>query len=132
MISVKIVDNDLIVKNFMLVAGSYGGRKVLSRAFRNRFIELHYEDLPLPEIRKIIEERCHLPPSYSKKIIATMEKLQVCNYPDTVCIPDIQLQVTCCLVACSLVTFCLVSGNMFPGNMFPGNILPRNILLGKW
>ncbi|KAL5263839.1 hypothetical protein ACHWQZ_G005046 [Mnemiopsis leidyi] len=57
-------------------AGSYGGRKTLSRAFRNRFIELHYEDLPLPEIKTIIEERCQLPPSYSKKIMSVMEKLQ--------------------------------------------------------
>lgn len=37
--------------NFMLFAtqnppGKYGGRKVLSRAFRNRFLEMHVEDLP--------------------------------------------------------------------------------------
>ena len=50
---------------------------MLSRAFRNRFIELHYEDLPLLEIKTIIEEKCKLPGSYSKKIIAAMGKLQV-------------------------------------------------------
>ncbi len=38
--------------SFMLFAtqnppGAYGGRKVLSRAFRNRFVELHIDDLPL-------------------------------------------------------------------------------------
>ena len=38
-------------KNFMLFAtqnpvGQYGGRKQLSRAFRNRFLELHFSDIP--------------------------------------------------------------------------------------
>ena len=31
-------------------AGMYGGRKVLSRAFRNRFIELHFSQLPPEEL----------------------------------------------------------------------------------
>lgn len=40
---------------FMLFAtqnppGLYGGRKVLSRAFRNRFVELHFDELPSSEL----------------------------------------------------------------------------------
>jgi len=31
-------------------AGLYGGRKVLSRAFRNRFVELHFGDIPTLEL----------------------------------------------------------------------------------
>ena len=31
-------------------AGMYGGRNVLSRAFRNRFIELHFSQLPPEEL----------------------------------------------------------------------------------
>jgi midasin len=30
--------------------GIYGGRKVLSRAFRNRFLELHMDDIPNEEL----------------------------------------------------------------------------------
>lgn len=42
--------------DFMLFAtqnppGLYGGRKVLSRAFRNRFLELHFDDIPQDELR---------------------------------------------------------------------------------
>jgi midasin len=48
---------------FMLFAtqnppGSYGGRKPLSRAFRNRFVELHFDDLPSDELKTILELRC--------------------------------------------------------------------------
>ena len=34
--------------------GSYGGRKPLSRAFRNRFIEVHVSDLPPRELETIL------------------------------------------------------------------------------
>ncbi len=53
--------------------GLYGGRKVLSRAFRNRFIELHIDDLPDEEIEVILEKRCELPPSYCKKLVVIMK-----------------------------------------------------------
>ena len=48
--------------NFRLFAtqnptGSYGGRKPLSRAFRNRFVELHFDELPHQELSEIIEKR---------------------------------------------------------------------------
>lgn len=48
--------------NFMLFAtqnppGAYAGRKVLSRAFRSRFLELHVEDIPDGEMAEILEKR---------------------------------------------------------------------------
>ncbi|GFX29234.1 midasin [Trichonephila clavipes] len=57
--------------------GHYGGRKILSRAFRNRFIELHFNDIPPPELEVILAQRCKIPPSYSKKLVAVMHDLQV-------------------------------------------------------
>ena len=48
--------------NFRLFAtqnptGTYGGRKPLSRAFRNRFVELHFSEVPTNELSEIIEKR---------------------------------------------------------------------------
>ncbi|CAI8019287.1 Midasin [Geodia barretti] len=57
--------------------GAYGGRKVLSRAFRNRFIELHYDDIPSGELVNIVHEKSSLPLSYAKKMVAIMKELQV-------------------------------------------------------
>ena len=54
----------------------YAGRKRLSRAFRNRFIELHFTNLPQNELEIIIEKKCQLPKSYSKLLIQTMIDLQ--------------------------------------------------------
>ncbi|CAF3764108.1 unnamed protein product [Adineta steineri] len=54
----------------------YAGRKRLSRAFRNRFIELHFDNLPQDELEIIIEKKCQLPKSYSKLLIQTMIDLQ--------------------------------------------------------
>lgn len=61
-------------KDFMLFAtqnppGLYGGRKVLSRAFRNRFLELHFGDIPEHELETILKERCQIAPSYCTKIV---------------------------------------------------------------
>ncbi|XP_003200751.2 midasin [Danio rerio] len=66
---------------FMLFAtqnppGLYGGRKVLSRAFRNRFVELHFNELPSSELENILHQRCSLPPSYCSKLIKVMQDLQ--------------------------------------------------------
>ena len=49
--------------HFMLFAtqnppGSYGGRKVLSRAFRNRFVQLQMDEIPTAELAQILEKRC--------------------------------------------------------------------------
>lgn len=68
--------------NFMLFAtqnppGLYGGRKMLSRAFRNRFVELHFDEIPRKELETILHQRCHIPPTYSKKMIAVMAELQM-------------------------------------------------------
>ncbi|KAF9424906.1 hypothetical protein HW555_000207 [Spodoptera exigua] len=68
--------------NFMLFAtqnppGLYGGRKMLSRAFRNRFVELHFDEIPKNELETILHQRCHVPPAYSKKMIAVMADLQI-------------------------------------------------------
>ncbi|CAK1552224.1 unnamed protein product [Leptosia nina] len=68
--------------NFMLFAtqnppGLYGGRKMLSRAFRNRFVELHFDEIPRSELDTILHQRCHVPPTYSKKMIEVMAELQV-------------------------------------------------------
>jgi midasin (ATPase involved in ribosome maturation) len=56
--------------------GIYGGRKVLSRAFRNRFVELHFDDIPEDELATILELRAAIPPSYCKKLIAILKDLQ--------------------------------------------------------
>lgn len=67
--------------HFMLFAtqnppGLYAGRKVLSRAFRNRFLEVHYEDVPQAELEVILCERCRIAPSYGKKIVTVFRELQ--------------------------------------------------------
>eukprot|EP00736_Rhodelphis_marinus_P003990 Rmarinus@m.5335 len=67
--------------HFMLFAtqnppGIYGGRKVLSKAFRSRFLELHIDDLPDAEICEILQRRCHLAPKFSKFTVNVMRDLQ--------------------------------------------------------
>ena len=53
--------------------------QVLSRAFRNRFVELHFDELPSQELELILHQRCSLPSSYAKKLVAIMLDLQVCT-----------------------------------------------------
>ncbi|CAN6468645.1 unnamed protein product [Victoria cruziana] len=67
--------------DFMLFATqnppiSYGGRKVLSRAFRNRFLEIHVDEIPEDELITILEHRCEIPRSYSNKMVSIMRDLQ--------------------------------------------------------
>ena len=57
--------------------GVYGGRKVLSRAFRNRFVELHFEDIPSNELVHILNQCSALPEAYAKKMVSVMKNLQV-------------------------------------------------------
>ncbi|KAL7273036.1 AAA ATPase midasin [Rhizina undulata] len=69
-------------KDFMLFAtqnppGLYGGRKVLSRAFRNRFLELHFDDIPEEELETILRERCQIAPSYCGRIVAVYKELSL-------------------------------------------------------
>ena len=66
--------------NFMLFAtqnpaGVYGGRKRLSRAFRNRFLEIHFGDIPDSELKTILSERSRIAPSYCTDIVSVYEKL---------------------------------------------------------
>jgi midasin len=55
--------------------GLYGGRKVLSRAFRNRFLELHFDEIPEDQLATILERRCRIAPSYAQKIVAVFKRL---------------------------------------------------------
>lgn len=68
--------------NFMLFAtqnppGIYGGRKTLSRAFKNRFVELHFAEIPNKELEIILEKRCAIPMKYAQKMVKAMSALQV-------------------------------------------------------
>ena len=68
--------------NFMLFAtqnppGLYGGRKVLSRAFRNRFLELHFDDIPEDELETILRERSQIAPSYCTRIVSVYKRLAI-------------------------------------------------------
>ena len=68
--------------HFMLFAtqnppgATYGGRKVLSKAFRNRFMEIHVGDIPDDELRIILNKRCAIAPSYCAKLVEVMRELQ--------------------------------------------------------
>ena len=69
-------------ENFMLFAtqnppGMYGGRKILSRAFRNRFLELHFDDIPDDELETILRERSQIAPSFCTRIIAVYKRLSI-------------------------------------------------------
>lgn len=67
--------------NFILFAtqnppGLYAGRKVLSRAFRNRFLEVHFDDVPKDELETILCQRCEIAPTYAKRIVQVFEELR--------------------------------------------------------
>ncbi|KAF3328833.1 midasin [Carex littledalei] len=55
----------------------YGGRKMLSRAFRNRFIELQVDEIPEDELTSIVAKRCSISDSYAKKMVEVMKELQL-------------------------------------------------------
>ncbi|KAK3357586.1 hypothetical protein B0T25DRAFT_604507 [Lasiosphaeria hispida] len=57
-------------------AGLYGGRKILSRAFRNRFLELHFDDIPESELETILQKRSrNIAPSDCRRIVAVYKQL---------------------------------------------------------
>ncbi|UPR03955.1 midasin [Chloropicon primus] len=67
--------------NFMLFAtqnpaGAYGGRKTLSRAFRNRFIEIYVDDIPEQELPTILEKSCLIAESQAKRMVQSSKKLR--------------------------------------------------------
>ncbi|CAM8907839.1 unnamed protein product [Rhodiola kirilowii] len=68
--------------DFMLFATQnpptfYGGRKMLSRAFRNRFVEIHVDDIPEEELCNILHNKCQIPESYARKMVDVMKELQL-------------------------------------------------------
>lgn len=68
--------------NFMLLAtqnpaGLYGGRKRLSRAFRNRFLEIHVDDIPEGELQEILERRTQLPATFCQNIVNVYKELSL-------------------------------------------------------
>ncbi|KAF4033085.1 ATPase family associated domain-containing protein 5 [Phytophthora infestans] len=74
---------------FMLFAtqnppGLYGGRKVLSRAFRNRFLEVQVDEVASSELQTILQERSSLPPSYCGILIDIMRQLQLVRQQSSV------------------------------------------------
>jgi midasin len=56
-------------------AGLYGGRKVLSRAFRNRFLELHFDDIPVEELTEILHQRTMIPKTWCERIVTVYQEL---------------------------------------------------------
>lgn len=67
--------------DFMLFAtqnpsGVYAGRKALSRALRNRFLEVHFSDVPPDELQEILCQRSRIAPSHSRLIVAVFQELQ--------------------------------------------------------
>ncbi|KAF1990977.1 midasin [Aulographum hederae CBS 113979] len=63
-------------------AGLYGGRKFLSRAFRNRFLELHFDDIPVVELQDILEKRTLIPPSWSHLVVEVYKALSALRQED--------------------------------------------------
>lgn len=57
--------------------GLYGGRKQLSRAFRNRFLELHFGDIPETELEHILHKRALIAPSQAAKIVNVYRELSL-------------------------------------------------------
>lgn len=57
-------------------SGAYGGRKPLSRAFRNRFVEIHFGDIPSAEMTTILEKRSACPPSHARMLVSIMNALR--------------------------------------------------------
>lgn len=56
----------------------YAGRKMLSRAFQNRFVEIHVDEIPESECSIILEQRCKIPKSYAEWLMC----LKTCNCTD--------------------------------------------------
>ncbi|GIX62214.1 midasin, putative [Babesia caballi] len=56
----------------------YGGRKQLSKAFCNRFVQLYIEGLGAADLQQVLHQRCAIPLSRAEKIVATFQSLQSC------------------------------------------------------
>jgi midasin len=76
-------------RNFRLFAtqnpsGSYGGRKPLSRAFRNRFVEIQVNDIPSDELVSLLTSRCGCPQSHATLLVTVMTSLRQMRSQDSV------------------------------------------------
>nr|CCC46379.1 conserved hypothetical protein, fragment [Trypanosoma vivax Y486] len=58
-------------------AGLYGGRKLLSRAFLNRFLEITVDDIPATELKTILCQRYLIGSSFAEKMVDIMVSLQL-------------------------------------------------------
>lgn len=57
--------------------GAYGGRKPLSRAFRNRFVEVFIDNIAEDELSDIVSRRCSVAPSHAQKMVDAMSQLRL-------------------------------------------------------
>ena len=57
------------------VSMEYAGRKSLSRAFRNRFIDVQIDQLPSEELNVILSRKCSIAPSTATRMLATFTEL---------------------------------------------------------
>ncbi|GKT34310.1 Midasin, partial [Aduncisulcus paluster] len=56
-------------------SGIYGGRKELSRAFRNRFVELHFSSISDFDIISILHDKCSLAHKYGEILVNVRREL---------------------------------------------------------
>ena len=64
-------------------AGIYGGRKQLSRAFTNRFVQLEFCELPEKELEEIVAKKCEIPASKSALLVKERDSRTVHEGPRT-------------------------------------------------
>jgi len=68
-------------ENFKLFATQnpihYSGRKELSKAFKNRFIQIYFDEISEEDLEKIILRKAKIAPSYCKKVLKVMKALQL-------------------------------------------------------
>ncbi|CDR96456.1 ATPase associated with various cellular activities (AAA) family protein, putative [Babesia bigemina] len=56
----------------------YGGRKQLSKAFCNRFVQLYIEGLDTADLQQVLHQRCAIPLSRAEKIVSAFQTIQSC------------------------------------------------------
>ncbi|ORD99878.1 MDN1 [Hepatospora eriocheir] len=58
---------------------NYGGRHGLAKSFRNRFIEITFNDKSGDEIKEILVKKCNLPKGFANAMVKVYEKLRRIN-----------------------------------------------------
>eukprot|EP00371_Babesia_bovis_P002713 XP_001611360.1 ATPase associated with various cellular activities (AAA) family protein [Babesia bovis T2Bo] len=56
----------------------YGGRKQLSKAFCNRFVQLYIDCLDSVDLQQVLHQRCLIPLSRAERIVSTFQALLTC------------------------------------------------------